>query len=469
MLLVANHGMETDMLMKKFYLLGFLCLFLFPSTILACSCVNQGPAYAFNEAQVVFIGRMLGGTQKLSLKAREGKSFTLEAGKVRFAVEEIFKGDNAEELTINIDSHEGTSCGPYGLKRGERYIVYAYGSRNDKKILFTGVCTRTGPAAGQYAKEDLDFLRNLPPPGSGGSLHGQIWANLGDQRATPLADIRVKISGADEQVITAFTDHKGEFRVKQLKPGKYRVEPEFPANYSSKNKFVEVNVDDRGIASVGFEAYIDGRITGRVLDKEGNSFNSIFLKASGDGKTVYGHATGQDGGFEVEGAPPGEYVLYFEMGTADYNRKPYYYPGTFEREKAAVIRVGLGEHVEGLEFRLPPASLVRTVEGEVTWMDGTAAAKVEVHLLCPQSTDPKGLAIEFGPTTTYTDDQGRFRLEGFAGETYWIEARGVKEGKKPEETTEMHSPTHKLSLEESVKNLKLKLSKNGLFGDGCSQ
>ena len=51
---------------------------------------------------------MLGGTQKLSIKDESGKKSTIEAGEVRFTVEEIFKGSNAEELTIQIDSHKGT-------------------------------------------------------------------------------------------------------------------------------------------------------------------------------------------------------------------------------------------------------------------------------------------------------------------------------------------------------------------------
>lgn len=428
--------------------------------------MTPDPAGAFNEAKVVFIGRMLGGTQKLSVEGRAGKRFTIEAGKVRFAVEEIFKGSNAEQFTVEIDSNEGTSCGPYGLKRGKRYVVYAYGSETDEKILSTGVCTRTDLA--EVSKEDLDFLRNLPPAGTGGSMHGSIWADLRAGGATPLPDVRVKISSADGQVITVFTDQKGEFKGKQLKPGKYKVEPEFPANYTSKNKFVEVNVDDRGTAGVGFEAYIDGRVAGRVIDKEGNGFNSSFLKMVGEGRRVYGHSTGADGGFEVQGAPPGEYLLYIDLEGRNNSQKPYYYPGTFQRDKAMVIRVGLGERVEGLEFRLPSEFVVRTVEGEVTWNDGTPATNVEVHLLCPQSTAPDGLAIEFSPTTTYTDNQGRFRLEGFTGETYWIEARGSREGKKPDEEIAMHSPSRKLSLSDSVKNLKLTLSENGGFGDSCS-
>ena len=455
--------------MKKPCLIGLLlCFFLVPSTILACSCATQAPAYAFNEAKVVFIGRMLGGTQKLSIKDRAGNVITKEAGQVRFSVEEIFKGNNAEVFTIQIDSNEGGSCGPYGLKRGERYIVYAYGSETNDKELSTGVCTRTQFAASEYAKEDLDFLRNLPPPGIGGELHGSIWADLKEsERSTPLSDVRIKISGPDDQTITVFTDKKGKFSVKQLKPGKYKVEPEFPPNYSSEQKSEEVMVDDRGIAQVGFEAYIDGQVTGRVFDKEGNNFNSIFLKLDGEGKSVSGFSTGEDGVFKIEGAPPGEYVMYLELQSHDHDKnKPYYYPGTFERDKATKIRVGLGERVDGLEFRLPAEYAVRTIEGHVVWDDGTPAAEVEVHLLCPRSTTPNGLTIEFMPPSTETDKEGRFRLEGFTGETYWLEARGSKIGKNPNEHVELHSPPRKLSIKDNVKNLKLTLSKDGYFG-GC--
>ena len=124
--------------MKKSCLIGLpLCLFLLPSTILACSCLSLGPSYAFNEAKVVFIGRMLGGTQKFSVKDNAGMMSAIEAGQVRFSVEEIFKGSNAEELTIQVDSHAGTSCGLYGLSRGERYVVYAYAYNPDDKLLST--------------------------------------------------------------------------------------------------------------------------------------------------------------------------------------------------------------------------------------------------------------------------------------------------------------------------------------------
>jgi len=457
--------------MKKLCLAALLCLFSVPVTVFGCSCMYQPPGLAFNNARVVFIGRMLGGTQKLSLKDESGKPYVIEAGEVRFSVEEIFKGPQADRITVHVESHEGTSCGPYGLTRGGRYIVYAY-TGNDDKILYTGVCTRTNSADSKYAKEDLDFLRNLPPPGVGGELYGRVWADtksVSGGAASPLSDVRVKITGPDDQVITAFTDKNGEFKVKQLKPGKYKVEPEFPPNYTSEQKFGEVVVSDRGTASVGFEAYIDGKITGRIIDKDGNGFNHIFLHLSGSGKRVYGHSTGEDGVFEFEGTPPGEYLMYVELQGRNYNdRKPYYFPGTFEREKASVIRLGLGERLDALEFRLPEEYRVRTIEGEVVWQDGTPAANVAVMLICPRSTKPGGLVVEFGPTNTTTDEQGHFRLEALKGETYLLEARGEKPGLKETEPIQMHSQARKLSPESDLKNVKLKLSVPGGFGAGCT-
>jgi hypothetical protein len=148
------------------------------------------------------------------------------------------------------------------------------------------------------------------------------------------------------------------------------------------------------------------------------------------------------------------------MHSPDKN-KVYYYPGTFEREKATKIRVGLGERIEGIEFRLPAESLVRTIEGEVAWDDGTPAANVDVNLFCPRSTTPDGLIVEFLRPYTHTDNEGRFRLEAFAGETYWLEARGEKAG------NELHSPSRKLSINQNVKNLKLRLAKDGDSVDSC--
>lgn len=451
---------------KVFLVIVTFCFCLIPSTAFACVCGSSDPPAEFNRAKAIFIGEMLGGTEKLSVKDEKGKSEVIEAGAVRFTVEEVFKGNVINETTIEIASMDGTSCGPYGLTRGERYLVYAYGDEKDDAILHTGVCTRTRPTNSPYAKEDLDFLRNLPPAGTGGNLRGRISADLRAGGVTWLPDMKVNIQSADNQVMTVRTDKEGKFEVRKLKAGKYKVEPEFPPNYLPSNKSVEVTIEDRGTADVGFGAVIDSRVGGRVVDRDGRGFNSTFLHFEGEGKkNIYGHSMGEDGAFEVVGAPPGEYLLYIEMQHDDYekNRK-YYYPGTFKLGDATVIKVGLGEKTEGLEFVLPEEFKVRTVEGQVTWPDGKPAVDVEVMLGCRRSARKDGLAVEYSPTRTRTDEQGRFRLEGFSNEIYWLQAWGSKDnGGKSE--VDFHPSRRKLVLSENLKNLKLILSEEGSWED----
>src|SRR5262249_15907835 len=147
-----------------------------------------------------------------------------------------------------------------------------------------------------------------------------------------------------------------------LKAGKYKVEPELPAHYKSRRDHAEVTIDDLGTAEVGFEVYLDGRVSGRMIDKDGRGFSSIFLHLVAEGKQVYGHSTGEDGWFEADGVPPGEYVLYLEMQGDHYSKhRNFYYPGTFKREEAEVIKVELGGRVEDLEFLLPEEYKVRTI------------------------------------------------------------------------------------------------------------
>lgn len=413
----------------------------------ACSCATGDPAFEFNRAKVVFIGRMIKGTERFSVKDRDDKSISLEAGTIRFTVQESFKGEVVGDISLEVASMRGTSCGDYGLRRGVVYLVYGYVNKEDPKTLYTGVCTRTVEAASRYAKEDLKFLRNMPPLGTGGNLRGRVWADLRAGGATPMANVTVNIVGPDQQELKAFTDDEGDFEVKFLKPGKYIVTPKLPEHYYTDHPSREVTIEDRGTAAVGFEAYMDGMVRGRVVDREGNPFNSAFLHF-GNKAATYGHSTGENGEFKVEGVPPGDYYLYLALETGDYDKRQfYYYPGTFKREDAKVFEVGLGEKIEGIEFTLPEGFNVRTVEGQVTWKDGRPAANIDIMLLCPENSQPEGFRIEFGPTSGKTDDQGRFKLEAFTGETYWIEARASND------QGGFHSRSRKIDVKDHVRDL----------------
>ena len=440
------------------FVMAALCIAASHSTTYACSCGPGDPPAAFNSARAVFIGRVLDGSQQVKFEDPDGDSGILEAGQVRFAVESTFKGVALSEITLAVDSNEGTSCGPYGLVRGDRYIVYAYATEKDPAVLLTGACTRTTRVDSPGAAEDLKFLGNLPPAGSGATIRGSVWADLRDEKATPLPDVTITIRGSGDTRIATKTDIDGAFTVTGLRPGKYRVEPEFPPHYTSRQKFEEVTVEDLGAVDVAFEATLDGLIRGRFVDVDGRGFDSAFLKVESSGLSSYGHSTEGDGRFEAEGLPPGEFVISVEMQHREYRlNKPYYYPGTFSRLEAKAVKLGPGETVENLVFRLPAAYRVRTIEGRVLDADGAPVVGAEVFLLCPRSSEPGGYSIEFRPPGTRTDDQGRFSIGALSGETYWIEARGLRQPTDQPGGKDLCSPARKLVVTEDVKDLTLVL------------
>jgi hypothetical protein len=465
-------GMNMNFIKTSLILIGLLLLAT-PSTVVACSCAWSTPATAFNDSEAVFIGKMLVGTEKLQETDGTGKQITIEAGNVRFAVEKAFKGDVKGEITIEIASMAGTSCGPYGLVRNESYVVYAYRNKKDRTVLYTGVCTRTISVESKDAKEDLDFLRTLPPPGTGGKLEGRIWYDskvMWGGAAVAMPNLKVIIRDSNNKEFVVTTDKNGKFEIEKLKVGTYQVEPQIPENFYVKKNFQTVEVADRGTATVGFEAYYTGNVSGRVVDKNGDTYNSIFLhllSTDGEEKNIYGHSIGENGEFEFEGVPPGNYLMFLELQHDDYEKdRNYYYPGTYDQATATVIKVGLGGKVEGIKFTLPREYEVRTIEGQVIWENGKPAAKAEVTLRCPTGLASNRLAIEFGAKSTETDDNGKFRLEVFAGETYWLDASILKPAGK-DTFREYYSKSKRILVKENVRNEKLVILKKNGASETC--
>lgn len=444
----------------------FLFLLSIPAAVYGCSCLASTPATAFNDSKAVFIGKMIGGTEKNTVTGQGGASYEIESGEVKFEVEESFKGNPGKTVTIQINSHRGTSCGTYGLIRGTTYLVYAYTGQEGSGMMYTGVCTRTSSMLAGGRKEDLDFLRSLPPAGSGGSITGRIWLDTGaisGGGARSVPGVRIKITGPTGNVTTVVTDKKGEFRAASLPAGNYRIAPVVPANYHLDEESDEVTVADLGTATTGFELKYNGRVSGRIVDKNGVSYKQAVLHIENAVSRIYGNSDGK-GGFSVEGVPPGIYTLYIDLHHDEYakNRK-YYYPGTFNPARAGKIKVGLGQAVGGLKFTLPAEFRLRKIEGQVFWASGRPVpAGIDVSFLCPASARPGGYTIEGYPVTVETDAMGRFVFEGFTGTVYWLEARATINGEG------IHSPPHEIKLTTDLKDIQVILSEKGST-HGCSR
>lgn len=403
------------------------------------------PCRVFTDTSTVFVGQV----------GERGR-----AGEVRLVAEEVFKGTLARQADVSVDG----ACALQGGVRmvaGERYLVYAQAGADGPAD-----CVRAVPI--DAATEDLHFLRNLPAPGSGGSVYGAVWVDRPDANIKMLRGATVTLRGPTGQAVNVVTDDRGAFDAIRLPVGEYRIQTAMPAGYMGAVVETKVVVSDRGCREVNLEAKHASGISGRLLDAAGRGVSGkVKVHVSGDdepARFITGRALG-DGRFDVPMVPPGNYYLFIDLvadGGARTER--YYYPGVKAQNEATTIRVLLGEQAHGHDFRVPPELAVRYLEGRVVWPDGTAPAAAHVLLACSEGARPGGLTPEGELPPVRTDAAGRFRLQGFAGRKYRLLARATK----ATEPGPWHSPGLALTVQDDVADFRLVLSRPGA-GEECGR
>ena len=439
----------------------------------ACSCMPERPVCeAFGGSTAVFVGRVVGAAEQKTEAGENGIKSTYDVGSIYFAVEEAFSGVKARTRVTIHSGTGGADCG-YWFRRGERYLVYAYGDEKGK--LYTSICSRTRPLAA--ADEDLPFLRTLPPEGTGVSLHGVV-ARLSDapegdgteRKVEGIAGITVTVKHPGGRRQEVVTDSEGRYELTGLKPGEYEVSARLPDYYyKDEHSTHKVRVSDRGCAEASFAAIPDGRITGQVLDAEGRPVPKakvVLISPKAEGPLTMRDEVSTDyireenqGRFEFGQVPPGEYLLGLNVTFSPDAEEPYaptYYPGVSDRALATVIKVGLGQKLKDYVLRLPPRLTERTVQGFVVWPDGTPARDAEVYLA--DREHPGWIANG----TTKTDAQGSFTLTGYDGITYWVLASADKfPAADYKDRQPMHAEPPTVTLTSSVSGLKLVLTSDG--------
>ena len=234
-----------------------ILLYAFASVLLptnntwASSCRRWAPCEAFGYASAVFVGRVIEGTENARVSPNLGGTVSYEFGRVRFAVEESFKGVDTTEITVHVqDPREPGSLVP-ALRCGERYLVYARSS--DSEGLSIGHCSPTKPL--DDSDTDLEFLRNLPLPGVGGRLYGKVAVETNDSMLIPLAGITIIVEDETGRILQVKTDSDGNYELTGLESGTYTATPVLPENYVPKSKrheSREVIVFDRGCSFAPF-------------------------------------------------------------------------------------------------------------------------------------------------------------------------------------------------------------------------
>lgn len=414
-----------------------------------CICGGGGtPCEDYGRAAAVFVGTPieLRTIEPGSTRNREGIEYGPRV--FTFSVEQTFLG---RQGMIEVSTGMGSSDCGYDFKIGTRYVVYAFdalvaptpgitGPYSKKQRLTTGTCSRTRPFTD--ASEDLDFFRSFGSRGAGVTIQGEVKrarqnvATGNPSEARPLAKIGLIVEREGERR-EVFTGDDGRFSLTGLSPGKFKVTLLLPDELFTYKAEQELTVADRGCATVNYHVVDNGRLSGRVLDPEGQPAAKVALQLmeadhTDPSKDQAKYAqTDAEGRYNFDSLPPGRYVLGANLkrlpGPSDptniYPRT--FYPGVLDMSKTEFIDIGTGQAVRDRDWQLPVRRAPSTLTGKVVWTDGTPAARA--FIVFREITDDPPTRNEMEQFARLlvsasggieADDSGYFTIKGYVGQIY---------------------------------------------------
>lgn len=389
---------------------------------------------------------------------RFGKKETVRVGlTAHFLVEEPLKDIGPVEVDV-VTGGGGGDCG-YDFKAGERYLVYAYKSEGGalsesmsrtviapskrtfvkRNVLSASICSRTRPLA--QAQDDIELLRAFIGGNPQTRIFGvasQLERLLGTYEYNinyvgPMEGLTVKAEGAQGKFETR-TDKEGRYRFKELAPGKYKVGVQLPEGYGPLFDFVgaeaQIELTPRACGvELNFEAQIDGRISGRVFGADGQPVGeqvqvSIVTLESADKNFARAKSRSdytKQGRYEIEGLPPGRYVLGVTIADPPERGTPYpttYFPRGNDLKQATIIELAEGQKLKDYDIHLPPPLELVTITGIVSRANGKPAVGADIDLY---DIGDRGYSLSFG-VDIKSDASGRFSIQAFKGRRYLLHA-----------------------------------------------
>ena len=448
------------------------------------SCPDLTPCEAYGGAEAVFVGRAISEEEiKWDDKSSGGKGVQL-VGKVRFIVDQSFKGAYGNEVEVVTWNGE---CGFGPFVKGERYLLYL--NRYSNEGFLADICSRIADIS--HADEDLKFLSGLASNTCGSRLYGSVGyfdeeygGNLGRDslglipvRRVNIGAPGVTITARDNrgQILTAVTNQEGAYEFTGVAPDiEYTVSAELPGYlkmaYSGQKERKIRQIGVCGCGRVDFPAVYDSSVSGRVtnLGKPVAYARVAIVRADEKVSDINTPArfamADKDGRFLLEGIPPGNYVLGVNITAAPTEASPYrpiWSPGATTRPEAAIIEVGLGQKLTGLDLKIPRRLAERTIEGTVIWPDGRPAAKVHVHLA--SSALMRSGRGTGGVNSVPTDKRGRFKITGYEDIAYYVVASSAPKPVEHYDASSMYFYSEPQLVEpkrDNITGLRLTLSWN---------
>lgn len=486
--------------------LAFSIVFLFVlflvsfSKVEACSCVRSGsPVAEYKSTPIVFIGTVKSVKEDKIKIERFGKEVEVRTKLTAYLdVDESFKGIPEKEATI-LTGGGGGDCG-FHFEVGEKYLIFAspldknnsgnivsatvFGNSNPSKQEFIGavmttyICTLTNGL--QFMQDELEiiraFLKGTPEPRIYGNIREYVYefdGGVSPKYVGPMSGITVVAEGTKGK-FESKTDDDGKFSIKNLPIGKYNLKFLLSSTHTvlwNWNKLIyPVELKSRE-DSIEFDlsTQIQATIGGTVFNSQGKPIGDdvqlSLISIESANKPIQSRLnrseyTEKNGKYVFDGVKPGKYILGINVVESPARNTPYpktYFPSGNDVSKAKVIEIAIGQKLENFDFRLAKELERFVVEGVVVSADGKPIVGADINIY--DSETPNETVFGFSHNVE-TDAQGRFKITGFKGRRYllhaykdteYIAGRGIQ------------SERVEVIFNETAKNIKLVLNKNGIF------
>jgi hypothetical protein len=350
----------------------------------ACSCRASGPpCQNFFQVDAVFVGTV----QSISIVPEDQR----RTRRVEFAMATGFRGVQGETATVFTPA-DGAACG-YEFKQGERYVVYAYRTK-DGSQLEVSRCSRTRLLA--QAADDVAFLQDTSVAPAGANVSGLIThleRDLGTDEGHdygPVSGVLVTVRGLTG-TRDSYTDASGRYQVTGLTPGTYEIAVFPPAAFSATHLKQVVELRDvRACSVANFSMRYDGRISGTLMTSDGKPAEGArvdVMAAERVGTSGYiqtlNTTADANGRFELREVAPGRYVVGVDLVRRMDAETVYpttFYSGTADATRANVLQMNGADNHDLGSMILPPERVSRQLVGTLRLEDGRPASDTTVSL-----------------------------------------------------------------------------------------
>src|SRR5258708_1140574 len=215
---------------------------------------------------------------------------------------------------------------------GEDYLVSGYRARYG--VLQVGSCSRTQPL--ETAQIDRRTLDGSHCAGPGGTLIGSVTkgrvpfsrANLALRNAT------LTFHNQQGDPFTVQSDGNGIYELQHLAPGRYTLDSRYSQTQYATYGGTDVS---EGVCREASVLLRDYDFSGRLLPGL-SAVDVKLVRSDGQSEDVASAPIEPDGRFYFSGVADGEYLLALTNslgGSADN----FYYPATYDRRRAARLKV----------------------------------------------------------------------------------------------------------------------------------